>query len=55
MENLTTIQLIDLLKSYTELFYLPYAESIEDKEEMYSVRKNILTELMKRLEIEKGE
>ena len=55
MKELTTIQLIDLLKSYTELFYLPYAESTEQKEAMYLIRKKILVELMNRLEIEKEE
>lgn len=53
MEKLNTLQLIDLLKSHTELFYLPYAESEEKKEEMYLFRKNILIRLMEKLEEEK--
>lgn len=53
MEKLNTFQLIDLLKSYTELFYLPFAESEEEKEKMYLLRKNIIIRLMEKLEEEK--
>lgn len=53
MEKLNTFQLIDLLKSHTELFYLPFAENEEEKEKMYLLRKNILIRLMEKLEEEK--
>lgn len=53
MEKLNTLQLIDLLKSHTELFYLPFIENEKDKKEIYLFRKNILIKLMEKLEEEK--
>ena len=52
LSGLTTIQLLEMLTSHVQLFYLPYCENVDDVIAEYDLRKVILDILSTRNEQE---
>ena len=52
LSGLTTIQLLEMLTSHVQLFYLPYCENTDDVIAEYDLRKVILDILSTRNEQE---
>lgn len=50
-KNLSTEELLNNYKEISNLFYLPYVP-MPERESLYAIRKNILEELLFRLEEE---
>ena len=50
-KNLSTEKLLHYYEEISNLFYLPYVP-MPDRKDLYTIRKNILEELLSRLEEE---
>lgn len=48
IREISTKDLLNFLQMHTDLFYLPYVENLDVREEMYELRLKIIDELRKR-------